>query len=64
MAVSAMNEASCAVVNYFAPRGFTFSRDEAERIKEYIDGAVHEGWQRPDDIALLPPRIRENNGTS
>lgn len=57
----AMNEASCAVVNYFTSRlsGFTFTSEEAERIKEYVDGAVHSGWKRPEDIELLPFAIRE-----
>ncbi len=60
-----MNEASRAVVHYFAKAmsGFTFSREEAEYLKTVvIDGAVHDGWERPDDVNLLPSAIRERFG--
>ena len=55
-----MNEASSAVINHFRSLlgGFTFSREEAEYLKELIDGAVHDGWTRPGNLDLLPPLMR------
>jgi hypothetical protein len=62
MAIGTMNEASSSVVGYFSRRltGFTFSREEAEYLKNFvIDGAVHDGWTRPDDMTLLPQVIAQ-----
>jgi hypothetical protein len=61
MKIDEMNEASSAVAIYLCNRmgAFTLSREEAEYIKKHIDGAVHDGWDRPNEMALLPSCMRE-----
>jgi len=46
-----MNEASKTIVFFFENKlkGFTFTQEEADAIKEYIQRSVHSGMVRPEN---------------